>query len=169
MNEDINNSTNDTANYDTVQDRPTKPIKKVVVPILVVVIIFGIWAYKNILLGSIAGEEDTSEYALDATKDLDLEEILSHGLPVMIDFGADYCAPCREMAPVLVRLNKEYRGRAIIKFVDVQKNSSAAGEFGVSVIPTQFFFDRNGEPYGYHEGLLPEQEIIRIFEELGVE
>lgn len=168
-----NNSTNEDIN-NTAKDKYTKgeskrPMVKIVVLVLVVAAIFGIWAYKNLLPGNKAQEYDTSEFALDATEDFDLEQILSHGLPVMIDFGADYCAPCREMEPILEKVNKDYRGRAVIKFVDVQKNPQVAGGFGIKFIPTQFFFDAEGKPYGYHEGFLPEEEIIRILKELGAE
>lgn len=145
------------------------PIIKIVVPVLVVAVIFGIWAYKNLLPDGGTEEGDMSEFALDATEDFNLEEILSHGMPVMIDFGADYCAPCREMAPILQDLNKEYRGRAVIKFVDIQKNPEAAEGFGITLIPTQFFFDSQGSPHVYHEGFLSGEDIIRVFEELGVE
>jgi thioredoxin 1 len=159
------NNTND----DIIPDKPQRPIIKILVPVLVIAVIFGIWAYKNLLPASDVKDEDTSEFALDATEDFNLEEILSHGLPVLIDFGADYCAPCREMAPILDELNKEYRGRAVIKFVDIQKNPRASEGFGITVIPTQFFFDKEGTPYSYHEGFLSRENIIRAFEELGVE
>lgn len=141
---------------------------KIVIPILIIMVVFGIWAYKNMLPDDGKVDEDVSEFALEATKDFDLETILSYGMPTMIDFGASYCAPCREMAPILVKVNKDYRGKAMIKYVDVEKNPQAAGEFGVSVVPTQFFFDDKGQPYGYHEGFLPEEEIIRVLGELGV-
>lgn len=180
MNEDFNNGANQGmengireetdkgANDTDTRLQPRKPIIKIIVPFLVAAVIFGIWAYKNLLPGN-KMEQDASEFALDATENFDLEKILSHGLPVMIDFGADYCAPCREMEPILEKVNRDYRGRAVIKFVDVQKNPRVAGEFGIKVIPTQFFFDAEGKPYGYHEGFLPEEEIIRILKEIGME
>jgi thioredoxin 1 len=144
-----------------------KQVKQIIVPILIVIVVFGIWAFKN--ADSNNENLDTSEFALDATEDFDLEEILSHGLPVMIDFGADSCLPCKEMAPVLKELNKEYRGKAVIKFVDVWKNQSAAEGFPLRAIPTQFFFDKDGNPYAYHEGGMDKASIIEVLEELGVE
>ena len=65
----------------------------------------------------------------------------------MIDFGADSCIPCKEMAPVLKELNEELRGKVIIKFVDVWKYQSLAEGYPISVIPTQVFFDKDGKPY----------------------
>jgi len=78
---------------------------------------------------------------------IDLAKLKSYGLPIIIDFGADSCIPCKEMAPVLKKLNADLRGKVIVKFVDVWKYKNAAANFPVEVIPTQFFFDKNGKPY----------------------
>jgi len=158
-----------------LEKRPYKPIVKILVPIMIVFVVFGIWAFKNTGLNHDKKNPDSNEnldssgFALDATENFDLDEILSHGLPVMIDFGADSCIPCKEMAPVLKELNEEYRGKAVIKFVDVWKNQSAAEGFPLRSIPTQFFFDKDGNPYVYHEGGMDKASIIEILKELGVE
>lgn len=89
----------------------------------------------------------TEEFGLDATTDLDIEALKTQGLPLIVDFGADSCAPCKEMAPVLVELNQSLRGRAIVKFADVWKNGEITQGYPVRVIPTQFFFDAEGNPY----------------------
>ncbi len=86
------------------------------------------------------------DFALEA-KGLDVEQLLTYQLPIIIDFGADSCVPCKEMAPVLKTLNEEMRGRAIIKFIDVWKNPRAASSFPVQVIPTQVFYNADGTPY----------------------
>ena len=65
----------------------------------------------------------------------------------MIDFGANSCIPCKEMAPILKTLNAEMQGKAIIKFVDVWKNTDAANDFPVQVIPTQVLIAADGTPY----------------------
>lgn len=154
--------------------RSRKPIIKILIPMLIIINVFVIWAFKNAGLNNdnknLSSNEnlDSSGFALDATEDFDLDEILSHGLPVMIDFGADSCRPCKEMAPVLKELNKEYRGKAVIKFVDVWKNQNAAEGFPLRVIPTQFFFDKDGNPYTFHEGGMDKASIVEVLEELGV-
>lgn len=135
---------------------------------------------------------DEAAFELDATDDFDLEEILSHGLPVIIDFGSDSCIPCKEMAPVLKELNEELRGKAIVKFVDVWKNADAAKGVPIRIIPTQFFFDKDGNPYvpsdaessafvmygtedssvhlfTAHEGKMEKEEILAVFEEMGAQ
>ena len=73
--------------------------------------------------------------------------VLENELPVIVDFGADSCEPCKDMAPILTELNQELRGKAVIKFVDVWKDSEAAANLPLQVIPTQFFFLADGSPY----------------------
>lgn len=180
---------------------------KIIIPIAIVIAVAGVYIIKNKddifsqkpIEAGIENQEDNSdgtdynsdEFALDATDDFDLEKILSYGLPVVLDFGADSCIPCKEMAPVLKELNEELRGKAIVKFVDVWKNSSAANNVPIRVIPTQFFFDKNGKPYSpsndsigliqyqskdtdeivftAHEGGMTKEQILSVLKELGVE
>lgn len=89
------------------------------------------------------------------------------GLPRMLDLGADKCIPCKEMAPILVELRKEYDGKAAIEFIDVWKNPSAAEPYGARIIPTQIFFDRSGKEVWRHEGFLAKDEIVAKLKELG--
>ncbi len=77
----------------------------------------------------------------------------------MIDLGADACVPCKLMAPVLVKLEKEYRGRAVVAFIDVWKKPQEAEKYGIRAIPTQIFYDAKGKEVGRHEGFLSEQAI----------
>ncbi|MDX2200050.1 MAG: thioredoxin family protein [Phycisphaerae bacterium] len=90
------------------------------------------------------------------------------GMPRMIDLGADKCIPCKAMAPILVELTREYAGRATIEFIDVWKNQQAGEPYGVRIIPTQIFFDREGKEVWRHEGFLPKADIVAKLKELGV-
>ena len=99
----------------------------------------------------------------------DLEKLKSYKLPILIDFGADWCGPCQMMEPILHELNSELRGKAIIKFVDVGKYPQAADGFNFSLIPTQFFFDKEGNLYKSHTGYLSKEDIITILKEMGME
>ncbi|MCK7476187.1 MAG: thioredoxin domain-containing protein [Candidatus Moduliflexus flocculans] len=63
---------------------------------------------------------------LAVTEAKELERIRSLGLPVIVDFGADSCIPCKEMAPVLMGLNRTLQGKAVVKFVDVWKYKDLA-------------------------------------------
>ena len=130
-------------------------VLRIAIPILIVLVAVGLYILKNPIgtkaedTSATTGSDQyqTAEFDLDATKSFDLDAILSHNLPVIIDFGADTCIPCKEMAPILVALNKDLRGKAVVKFVDVWKNSAAGQEVPLEVIPTQFFFNADGTPY----------------------
>ncbi|PKM62693.1 MAG: thioredoxin [Firmicutes bacterium HGW-Firmicutes-21] len=133
---------------------------QIMIPAFIVIIIAGIWFLKNQdgdidqIVSDMSQELiDTSQeyvnpdFILNVTKKIDLGKLKSYGLPIIIDFGANDCIPCKRMAPVLKKLNKELQGRAIILFVDVWKDSSLAQGFPVSSIPTQIFINADGEPY----------------------
>ena len=77
----------------------------------------------------------------------------------MVDLGADKCIPCKLMAPILERLEPEYKGKAAIVFIDVWKNPERAKKFGISSIPTQIFYDKNGKEQYRHAGFMDEKEI----------
>ena len=121
--------------------------QKIIIPALLIFIVFGIWVVKNTNKEIVPLVSDNPDFSLHVTEEIDLEKLKSYGLPIIIDFGADSCIPCKEMAPVLVDLNKELQGKAIIKFVDVWKYQAYGEGYPISVIPTQIFIDENGEPY----------------------
>lgn len=170
----------------TERNKKTTINVKVVIPVLIVIIIAGIWFIKN--SQSIANA-DNSDYALHVTEAIDLEKLKSYGLPIVIDFGADSCIPCKEMAPVLKELNEELKGKAIIKFVDVWKYQELAYGFPISIIPTQVLIDSDGNPYQpqdedlsnfnlyslkgehvftTHEGGLTEIQLRALLKEMGM-
>lgn len=95
------------------------------------------------------------------TNAVDLEALTAYGLPLMIDFGANSCIPCKEMAPILKTLNAEMQGKAIIKFVDVWKNTDAANDFPVQVIPTQVLIAADGTPYAPSEEVTSQIELTQ--------
>ena len=90
---------------------------------------------------------------LHVTSPLDLATLRASGLPVIIDYGADSCIPCKEMAPILEELNRDLAGKAIILFVDVWKYRNLAAGIPIQVIPTQVFFDAQGKPFTPPEDL----------------
>jgi len=131
------------------------------------------------------------DFFLEVTETIDLARLKSYGLPLVIDFGADSCAPCKEMAPVLSDLNARLQGKAIIRFVDVWKDQKLGEGFPLRVIPTQFFFDSEGRPFRpsdpdasrmlmyvdedteehvftAHEGGMTEEMILQTLEEMGL-
>lgn len=89
-------------------------------------------------------------------------------MPRVVDLGADKCIPCKQLAPILEELKKEYAGRVTVDFIDVWKNPKAGEPYKIRVIPTQVFFDAEGKEVWRHEGFLPKADFIAKFAELGV-
>ncbi len=89
-------------------------------------------------------------------------------LPRVLDLGADKCKACKELAPIIEELRKEYAGRVIVDFIDVWKDPKAGEPYKIRAIPTQIFFDADGREVWRHEGFLPKADFVAKFAELGV-
>ncbi len=88
--------------------------------------------------------------------------------PRVVDLGADKCKACKDLAPILAELKTEYAGRVTVEFIDVWKNPKAGEPYKISVIPTQVFFDENGQEVWRHVGFLSKADFVAKFKELGV-
>ncbi len=77
--------------------------------------------------------------ALEIT-DGNIKEIINSGKPVVIDFWAEWCGPCRMVGPIVEELAKEYDGKVIIGKMDVDENVDTPNEYGIRNIPTILFF-----------------------------
>jgi len=93
----------------------------------------------------------------------------NNSLPRLLDLGADKCVPCKMMAPILDELKVEYTEVFRVEFIDVWKNPDAAKPFKIKVIPTQIFFDPDGNELFRHEGFYGREDILAKWRELGVE
>jgi thioredoxin 1 len=82
--------------------------------------------------------------ALEITDSNFEQEVLKSSKPVMLDFWAAWCGPCRAIAPDIDKLAKEYEGRAVVGKVDVDANDETPQRYGIRNIPTVLFF-KNGE------------------------
>lgn len=78
--------------------------------------------------------------ALEFTDSNFEELVLNSDKPVLVDFWAEWCGPCRQIAPLVEELSKEYEGKAVIGKVDVDANSEITVQFGIRNIPTILFF-----------------------------
>ena len=99
----------------------------------------------------------------------DPQEVPIKGMVTMVDIGAKACIPCKMMTPVIESLSEEYEGRAAIVFIDVWKNPDETPKFGLRAIPTQIFYDKDGNEVMRHEGYFSKEEIITVLTKLGVE
>ena len=76
--------------------------------------------------------------------DSNFNEVINSEKPVLVDFWAEWCGPCKMIAPVVDELATDYDGKAVIGKVDVDSNPEVAGKFGIRSIPTLLVF-KNGE------------------------
>ncbi len=88
----------------------------------------------------------------------------------MIDLGAKKCIPCKMMAPILADLEKEYKGKAAIIFIDVwqKENKGQIKKFKIRSIPTQIFFDKDGKEVYRHIGFMDKKSIVDMLKKMGV-
>jgi thioredoxin 1 len=130
------------------------------IALVVLLGIAGVWRFQL--------SEDVAERSVQEKTAL-FKDIPRKGTVTMLDLGADSCIPCKMMAPIMEKLEKEYTGRADIIFIDVWKHPEQAKRFNVRAIPTQIFFNKDGNEVDRHVGFLKEGAIIGKLKYLGVE
>lgn len=135
-------------------------IAKIIVPVFMILGIISIYVMQNIAVKDEIGISNNLDFELIATE-IDMQQLQSYELPIIIDFGADECVPCKAMEPVLIAVNEEMQNKAIIKFIDVWENPEIAAYYPVQVIPTQLIINADGTPY------IPSEDIKLIFSMYG--
>lgn len=93
------------------------------------------------------------------------ESVKNGSLPVVIDFWATWCGPCRMISPIISELAEEYDGRITVAKCDVEEADDVAMEFGIRNIPTIIFF-KNGEIVDKVVGAVPKAKLKEKFEAL---
>tara|TARA_B100001750_G_C15381077_1_gene532474 strand:+ start:291 stop:611 length:321 start_codon:yes stop_codon:yes gene_type:complete len=92
--------------------------------------------------------------------DSNFNEIVTKNSVVLIDFWAEWCGPCRMIAPMIEELANEYNGKALVGKLDVDNNQESSIKFGVRSIPTLLVF-KNGELVDRHVGAVPKDTLSK--------
>ena len=93
------------------------------------------------------------------------EVVLKSDKPVLVDFWATWCGPCRMLGPVIEEIATEYEGRVVVGKVDVDSNQDYAAQYGVRNIPTVLVF-QNGEVVGRQVGVAPKNTYTEALDSL---
>ena len=103
--------------------------------------------------------------ALEINRDNFENLVLKSEKPVMLDLWAEWCGPCRAIAPYVEQIAEEYADKAVVGKVDIEQNSEIANNYAVRNIPTILFF-KNGELADKHVGLTSKAELAKKLDAL---
>lgn len=117
----------------------------------------------------ITRNEEWVEVQKARADDNPLDRALDKDMPVLADFGRDSCTPCKMMKPILEKLESEYKGRAEVLIINTNEHPNIAQREGVRAIPTQIFYDAEGNEVDRHQGFMSREDLVEKLQELGVE
>jgi thioredoxin 1 len=103
--------------------------------------------------------------ALDVTDASFKQEVIESDIPVLVDFWAPWCGPCRMVAPVVEEIATQYEGRLKVVKINTDENPKVAGEYGIRSIPTLMVF-KGGEKVGIHVGAVPKSTLSKTLEDI---
>jgi thioredoxin 1 len=92
----------------------------------------------------------------------DFNTLINSGKPVLVDFFAEWCGPCKTMAPILKEVKDSLGEKATIVKIDIDKNQSAANAYQIRSVPTLILF-KDGKEVWKQSGVVPAAELIRLF------
>ena len=97
--------------------------------------------------------------------DANFAETLNTDMPVLVDFWATWCGPCKAISPVIEEVAAEYEGKIVVGKLNVDENDETCGQYGIMNIPTILFF-KNGELVNRTVGAMNKTKLQELFEEL---
>lgn len=108
--------------------------------------------------------------ACSSAGDIDsvLNKAKSEGKIVMLELGSVGCIPCEQMKPVMQKLRETYAGKLEVIFIDVRQENKTGRRFGVHMIPTQVFLDKEGKEFHRHIGFYSYEEIAPVLKRAGI-
>ena len=97
------------------------------------------------------------------------KDVVQSPLPKLLDFGRGVCIPCKKMVPILKELSEEYKGRVVIKIIEIYEDRELTEANKIRLIPTQIFFDSKNKEFFRHEGFMDKEQIKKVFQRMGVQ
>ncbi len=91
------------------------------------------------------------------------DQVVKSQIPVLLDFYADWCGPCKVLGPIIDELSEEYNGRVLVAKVDTERNPQLSAHFKIKSIPTMLIFNK-GELVEKYNGLVPKPNLEEILD-----
>ena len=135
---------------------------------LIILIVYSLFCSQN--SGEQTNEPNPKQKAKNAENLIITNEQLdfSNHKVTFIELGADRCIPCKAMQPVMREIAREYKETIQVVFYDVWKTPKYAKDYGIQMIPTQVFIDKNGEEIFRHVGFFAKNDILKMLKEKGI-